>query len=238
MQGSSRAIAALLLLFAPEMPARGRSSRGSVGPRPCRQDVIEGAVRAGQSFHRPFGNGLEFLLEAVPHGWSVRVLPAVGPRPEIDFAELATPPFRSINPLLLTTDFGFRSQDVVGWNPRTFRYLSGKSEFAAAREAYRAVLSSSHPTAAQERAVTRVAAMGLEGSMQILDAVLIPGTADPSPSAELLATHLASTAHTGQPGQMASAGPLGEVVSLRFRVSLSVPGATSCRDETNVTRVP
>ena len=80
--------------------------------------------------------------------------------------------------------------------------------------------------------MTHVAARAAEGTLEILDAALIPGSADPSRSAALLATHLDTTAHTVQPGPTGSAGRLGEVVSLRFRASLSVPGATSCGDET------
>ena len=226
------AVAAILLLIASELAAQQQSAHRGSGkglPKSCRRSVFEGTVRAGQSFHRAFGGGLEMVLEAVPHGWILRVVPAVGSQPEIDFAELATPPFRSINPLLLTTDFGFRSQDVLGWNPRTFRYLSRRSELAVAQQAYRAVLSSASPTPAQEMAVAHVAETALEGTIEVLDAVLIPGTADPSRSAALVATHYSSTAHTVQPG---AAGALGEVLSLRFRASLSAPGATSCSDRT------
>ncbi len=222
----------VFLLTASRVPAQQQSSRPASGQglsKTCRRDVFEGTVQVGQSFHKAFGGGLEMVLEAVPHGWILRVVPVAGPRPEIDFAELATPPFRSINPLLLTTDFGFRSQDVVGWNPRTFHYLSRRSEFAGAQQAYRAVLSSASPNPAQEMAVARVAEAALEGTIEVLDAVLTPGTADPSRSAALVATHYSSTAHTVQPG---AAGPLGEVLSLRFRASLSVPGATSCSDRT------
>ena len=39
-----------------------------------------------------------------------------------DYAELATPPYESVSPLLLSTDFSFRAQDAVAWNPRRFRY--------------------------------------------------------------------------------------------------------------------
>ncbi len=231
MRASGPAVAAILLL-ASKLPAQQQSAHRGGGqglPKSCRRSVFEGTVQAGQSFHKAFGGGLEMVLEAVPHGWILRVVPAAGPRPEIDFAELATPPFRSINPLLLTTDFGFRSQDVVGWNPRTFRYLSRRLELAGAQQAYRAVLSSASPTPAQEMAVARVAETALEGTIEVLDAVLIPGTADSSRSAALVATRYSSTAHTIQPG---AAGALGEVLSLRFRASLSAPGATSCSDRT------
>ena len=46
-----------------------------------------------------------------------------------DYAELATPPYESVSPLLLSTDFSFRAQDAVAWNPRRFRYADNSAEF-------------------------------------------------------------------------------------------------------------
>ncbi len=205
--------------------------------RSCRHVDLEGVVHAHDSYRRSLGGGLDFLLEPLPHGWSIRVLPSSGVRPKVDYAELATPPFRSINPLLLTTDFGFRAQDVVGWNPRTFRYLARTADWKGADQAYRDVLSSRSPTAAaQEAAVTEVASRALEGRFEILDAALVPGTADQAAGAALVASHFATTAHTLQPSQTGAADALGTVLAMRFRVSLSVPDAGRCSGRTNPTQ--
>ena len=190
--------------------------------------VITGELRSGQPFRAPINASLRLLLDPVPHGWILRVLPATGPMPAEDMAELATPPFRSINPLLLTTDFGFRAQDVVGWNPRAFRYLRRRADLAAAEEAFHAVVASRHPTSAEQLAVVHVAAAAAEGRLEILDSHLIPGTADQTPAAALVATHFLTTAHTILPAKAGSTGLssgshdpglAGQVEWLRFRAS-------------------
>ena len=77
----------------------------------------------GRAMSARSGNGLEVMLEPLASGWILRVLPASGPRPAHDYAELATPPYRSVSPLLISTDYSFRAQDAVAWNPRRFRYV-------------------------------------------------------------------------------------------------------------------
>src|SRR5579871_6468917 len=86
----------------------------------CTRAVMEGEVWAGQRFEKRIGNGLEVMLEPLESGWILRVLPVGAPRPEHDYAELASPPYRSVSPLLISTDFSFRAQDAVAWNPRHF----------------------------------------------------------------------------------------------------------------------
>lgn len=200
------------------------AERASAGA--CRE--IEGTAARGESVRRTFAAGLDFMLEAVPNGWVIRVLPTGRERPPLDFAEVATPPFRSINPLLLTTDFGFRSQDAVGWNPRTFRYVGRRAEFEAAERAFRAVTASAHPSAAEEMAVGRVAEQAFEGRFEILDAELAPGFGNQTAAAGLVASHFATTAHTiRSPEGGGTSGP-GTILSLRFHVTLSAPGAKSC----------
>lgn len=189
--------------------------------------VLEGEVDVGRSFQAPINSTLAVLMDPVPHGWILRVVPTTGPRPSEDFAALATPPFRSINPLLLTTDFGFRAQDVVGWNPRPFRYLGRRADLPRAEQAFRAVVAMQHPTRAEQLAVVNVATGAAEGRLEILDARLLPGSADQTAAAGLVATHFLSTAHT----IVSSAGPvdglLGRVVWLRFRATFE--GAASGR---------
>jgi hypothetical protein len=75
----------------------------------------------------------------------VRVLPAQGPRGQHDYAELPpppyqTPPYFSVSPLLVSSDFSFRAQDAVGWNPQRFRYAASREEFQKLAGAYDAYL--------------------------------------------------------------------------------------------------
>ena len=122
-------------------------------PGACRRGVLEGEVRAGESFVRPIGGGLTVRLEALSwgSGWVLRVLPMSGlPRntPEAvhDYAQLATPPYSAVNPLLLSTDFSFRAQDAVAWNPRRFRYAGSAADFARLEAAYERYSRVSPPT--------------------------------------------------------------------------------------------
>ncbi len=243
-----RGRATSLLLLCVVGPSAGPGQQGTTSAKrlgsrlsvvkPCQGRDFEAVVTAGKSVRTSIGGGLDFVLEAVPHGWMVRVLPSSGPRPEPDYAEVATPPFRSINPLLLTTDFGFRAQDVIGWNPRTFHYAAGESEYSEAQRAYRATISAASPTREQEAAVTRAVTRAREGRLEILDAVLTPGTADQAVSAGLVASHFASTAHTVREPESGAGGPLGQVLSLRFRVRLSDFAGRGCEASTKAVNKP
>lgn len=72
------------------------SGAGSIAAKTiCSRAVVEGEVRAGQGFRRGFGGGLDLMLDPIASGWVVRVVPAEGPRPKEDYAEIATPPYRS-----------------------------------------------------------------------------------------------------------------------------------------------
>lgn len=78
-----------------------RIEAANPGQSACLEEVFEGEVRAGQGFERLIGNGLEVILEARTSGWILRVLPANGPRPVHDYAELATPPYQSVSAFAL-----------------------------------------------------------------------------------------------------------------------------------------
>ena len=196
--------------------------------QPCAEETFEGEVKAGESFRRALGGGVDFVLEAGRSGWVVRVVPSASPRPAVDWAELATPPFRSVNPLLLTTDFGFRAQDIVGWNPRRFRYVSSSREASLAERAYRAVLASPRPTTGAEAEVARISAQAREGTLTILDARLMPGMNDQGPAANLVATHFATTAHTIESPRSGVDGRLGRVNWMRFRVTPPTRSDAAC----------
>jgi hypothetical protein len=196
----------------------------------CRVAVLEGEVRAGDSFERPIGEGLEVRLEAFPwgSGWVLKVLPvsvagSTGrERPAHDYAELATPPYASVNPLILSTDFSFRSQDAIAWNPRRFRYASSGLEFArlvAAFERYSRVMPA---TAESEAALAALVNKSQQGTLQILDARLAPGTANQAGTAAGVASHFSTTAHTIEEQPEGKGAPLGKLNWVRFRIALEL----------------
>ena len=191
--------------------AQGRAS--------CSSAVFEGEVSAGKSFEQVFAPGLKFLLEPIASGWIVRVLPVGEPRGAHDDAELATPPYRSVTPLAVSTDFSFRAQDAVGWNPRHFRYAATGADFRAMRGLYDAA---SRGDANAERAMSEIAARQPEAELRILDAHLVPGTNDQAQMAAGVASHFESTPHSEEAN---GASALGKVTWMRFRVGLDLlPG--------------
>jgi len=207
---------------------------GSYGQKPvakaggdCLQAVIEGDVKAGQGFEQEFAPGLKFLLEPLAQGsgWIVRVLPVGQPRGAHDFAELATPPYRSVTPLAVSTDFAFRAQDAVGWNPRRFRYAQ---DAAAARR-----LEALYPGVVANDAAASTRAAELtneqpEGVLQILNAVIVPGTANQWQMAATVALHFENTPHEVEQGAQPSL--LGKLDELQFRVKLDLePGVRAAK---------
>ena len=195
----------------------------------CRTEVVEGTVEAGQPFVRPIGNGLLLALQPIRAGWIVRVVPAstrpadVGQPGFHDYAELASPPYQSVTPLSVSTDFAFRSQDAVGWNPRRFRFADSAASYARLLAAYEAFEQAGTPgsgTAASSLAAE--VARTSEGVLTILDAKLVPGTADQGAAAASVSANFTTTAHTLVQTPDGQASALGGIVALRFRVELEL----------------
>jgi hypothetical protein len=192
----------------------------------CAQVSIEGQVAEGKGFQKIFAeprNGsrqpaLMLVVQPLASGWIVRVVAAQGPWGDHDRAELATPPYRSPNPLLVTTDFAFRAQDAVAWNPRHFRYAADARSFERLKALYPRVLANDGAAMAD---VARLTGEMPEGEFRILDAVLAPGTADQWRMAGAVASHLESTPH--EVAQGVAPSPLGRILSLRFEVTIEVP---------------
>ncbi len=218
------ALLSMLLLgqAAPSGAVPGSERKAAVKLARCRSAVIEGEVQAGQSLRRSFAGGLDVLLEPIASGWVLRVIPTRGDRPREDFAEIATPPYRSVSPLLLSTDFSFRSQDAVGWNPRRFRYVAEARAFARLEAVYRKVVGAPRAAAEDEAALGRLVGEQPEGELRILDASLLPGTADPTRAAALVSTHFAETAHRIEQPSAGRTTPLGRLNWVRVRVRLEL----------------
>jgi len=201
---------------------KGQGMGGMAAGGGCRRAVIEGEVRAGQYFERRLGNGLEAMLEPLASGWILRVLPYGEARGPHDYAELATPPYQSVNPLLISTDFSFRAQDAVGWNPRRFRYAASAGEFRRLSLAY-AEYEKSGGTAVAEAKLAGLAARTPEGVLRILDARLVPGSANQAQTAATVATHLEATVHSVDQSADGKTTPLGRVEWMRVRMEFDVP---------------
>ncbi len=193
-------------------------------PPTCRHATFDGEATAGQPFTRPLGNGLVFYLQPIHSGWILRVLPASGPTGDHDYAELATPPYQSVTPLSLSTDFSFRAQDAVGWNPRRFRFATSKAAFNRLADVYqRFEQAGATPPAPLQVDLSSEIAQASEGSLTLLDVRLLPGTADQGRSAAAVASHFAQTAHTVVQPPDTPATPLGQLLWMHFRVDLNLP---------------
>lgn len=175
-------------------------------------------MSADHGFDRVFAPGLQFYLEPLRSGWIVRVLSANAPRGAHDRAELATPPYQSVSPLLISTDWAFRAQDAVGWNPRHFRY-AGTASASAALE-WLQPLALAGDAGAEAKLATLVSAQP-EGTLEVLNARFAPGIADQAKMASAVALHLTSTPHEVDTSLAPSA--LGRLEVIHFRVLLSLP---------------
>ncbi len=180
-------------------------------------------VRTGESARSRVTGTLDAVLEALPSGWVLRVLPHRGARPLVDYAEIATPPYRSVNPLLVTTDFAFRAQDAIGWTPRRFRYVPDAVHFRAMVPVYTAITRSTTPAHADEVTLGRLVAAAPEGTLTILKAQLVPGMSDQSRAAAAVPSRLNTTDHTAVQAE-GGAKPLGQIVTMRVRVELTLAG--------------
>lgn len=183
----------------------------------CPSLTFEGEVQAGKSFRHALGAQQSFLLESIASGWIVRVLPASDARGPHDFAELATPPYRSPNPLLISTDFSFRAQDAVAWNPREFHFFTTAQQMAIATKAYDATLKEPNRPAVGA-ALFPLLAEACAATLQIVDARIAGGSADQTAMAATVAQHFSQTAHTVDTS--APASRLGKILWMRFRVTV------------------
>lgn len=182
---------------------------------------FEGEVAQGQNYVHPGPAGLDFMLEWIRSGWIIRMLPHGMPRTAYDYAGLATPPYLSPNPILIATDFSFRAQDVVAWNPRSFQYFRDAKTMQNAISDYQTYMSvpvghtTEHSQAAMMRLVT-LASQSAPASLDILDATISEGRGNQTQSASLVATHGHTTPYRSD---AVEAGPLGALRQLRFRVT-------------------
>ena len=212
----SEILCCMALLLGAFVPA---TSSGEPAKPGCRQAVIEGEVAGGQGFDRVFAAGLRFYLEPLRSGWIVRVLDAGAAREAHDFAEVATPPYQSVSPLLISTDWAFRAQDAVAWNPRHFRYAANRASFRSLKQLQAGALAGDGSDIVK---LSELVSRQPEATLDLLDARFAPGIADQAKMAATVAGHLESTPHTTDIN--AAPSQLGRLESIKFRVKFNLPG--------------
>jgi hypothetical protein len=199
--------------------------------------VLTGEVKAGQEWKAAFGDGWVFRVVPIQpgkagySGWDMVVDREQGAGFP-DALMLATPPYDSINEREVGTTFGLRAQDAIGWNPRSFRFLTTPEALREGQKLYQAVGGSKHHMEAPvvssqegiaEQRLLRIGQKSSAGQFRILDAKLAPGIADEAEFAGNWAIESARTPHSNETAAGGKPLPLGELHWMRFSVTLWLP---------------
>jgi hypothetical protein len=212
-------------------------SRAAQDSRTCRRVRFEGELSAGHPWQTSIGQG--WIFRALPvsppsagySGWDL-VVDRDPPAGYPDALLLATLPYNSLNEREIATTFGLRAQDAIGWNPRTFHFLTNASEFRQAQQWFRQLMAAGpsphHSASARsgsdlEDRLLQLQSHASSGQLQILDARIVPGIADPRPFAQMWAQDASRTPHEieqAPPGQATSEGKL---MAMRFALTLWLP---------------
>ena len=210
---------------------------------------MEGTVRAGEEWKAPFGEEWVFRvmpIQAAPRlgysGWDL----VVDREQRAGFPDallVATPPYNSLSEREVGTTFGLRAQDVVGWNPRSFRFLIDPEAFResqklfqvmGARHGMEAPVASSRQEAAIQRQL-KINEKSAAGQFRILDGGLAPGNSDAAPYAIQWALKSQRTRHSNEPAINAR-NPLGELHWIKFSITLWLPERWKAPRELQVVR--
>ena len=207
--------------------------------RTCQRVEMQGEAGAGQEWKAAIGQGWVFrVLPIAPpsagySGWDLLVdrdPPAGYP----DALLVATLPYNSINQREIGTTFGLRAQDAIGWNPRSFHFLTNPAEFRQAQQWLaqlvdsRSMTNSGAANTVNSRLTQQLLSLqknASSGQLRILDARLVPGAADPQPFAHAWAFAFSRTQHHIEPVAAGQASPRGKLVWMRFAVTLWLPSA-------------
>ncbi|MDR3793086.1 MAG: hypothetical protein P4L03_06885 [Terracidiphilus sp.] len=226
-RGVWRAALLALLAWMSWMGAAGAQGRRSAA---CRQVTLSGSVDAGREWRQGIGSG--WVLRLVPivpgaagyTGWDL-VLDRETGAGFPDALLLATPPYGSINEREIGTTYGLRAQDAIGWNPRSFRFLTDVGALREGQKLYLA-LAAGKRTPEAEAAARKLVVLGAHaaaGQLRIEDARLAPGVADAAPFAESWALRAARTPHMELPAPDGKPTARGRLAWMRFTVVLWLP---------------
>jgi len=151
-----------------------------------RCETYHGRVVRGQAFQQPIGDGLVFRLAPDSLGWTIGVIKAG--RPEEDFAAIATPPYRGINPRYLE-GWHFRNRANSGPNEgdvnapqeeRAFAFVLTPEDYRTAETSVETLLWGTRTDAERQRALDALAQVSrARGTLRVVNATLgnlAPGT--------------------------------------------------------------
>jgi hypothetical protein len=229
------------------------ASHAFAAPTPsCKKIVFTGEVNSGQEWKADLGQGWVFRVVPIEpgkegySGWDLVVDRTEGAG-HPDALLVATPPYYSISEREVGTTFGLRAQDAIGWNPRSFHFLTDPDLFRESQKQFRALggtkiwSESPHPSSEHQLAEQRLLEINRHssaGQLRILNAKLTPGIADAAPFAQRWALQSARTPHTIVPSTGARPTALGELDWMRFSITLWLPAAWKAPQELRATRAP
>lgn len=211
-----------------------KSAAAARHPARCRKILLTGEVNAGQEWKAAFGEGWMFRVVPIQpgkegySGWDL-VVDREQSAGYPDALLVATPPYYSISEREVGTTFGLRAQDAIGWNPRSFHFLTDPDALREGQKQFRSLggtkiwteapVASSREHEAEQR-LLEINRSASAGQLRILNARFTPGIADAAPFARRWALESAKTPHTVAPAAGAKATPLGELDWMRFSVTL------------------
>jgi hypothetical protein len=228
--------ACILLFFCSIVQAQKQPTRL------CRQFVLEGQAVQGREWHASLGRdstGQLWLIRLVPvngvqnkmqssaaFGWDIAISPAMD-QDYPDALLLASPPYGSLNSREIANTYGMRAQDAIAWSPRHFHFFAATGTLYLARRSYRTLFDPNSSAASRQLASRQLLDLGSDvtaasGRLDILDAHLISGSADPAPFAAQWAAALDRIPHTLDP-DAGRPSLLGEIHMLHFKLTLELP---------------
>jgi hypothetical protein len=202
----------------------------------CARVAFTDMVSLGQEWKTPLGEGWVFRLVPIAPGplgytgWDL-VVDRDPPAGYPDALLLATPPYNALNEREIGTTFGLRAQDAIGWNPRSFHFLTNPAAFLEGQKLFLALSGqSSGASAKADPAVAELAhqladlrAGAAAGELRILDAGLAPGNGDPAPFARNWEEQSSRMSYILVPQSGTNPSPGGELDWIRFSITLWLP---------------
>ena len=220
----------------------------AASPRVCSNVVLTGEVNGEQEWKAEYGQGWVFRLLPIhadgASGWDLVVDEKSGAGYP-DALLLATPPWNSINEREVGTTYGLRAQDAIGWNPRSFHFLTDTAALSEGQKLFKQLTEQSRaaqagavatasgqsgPDAKKTAAVAQLSGklIALQGhasagEFRILDVKLSPGDSDAASYAESWALKSVKTPHTFQQPTGTKPTVLGQFYWMKFQITLWLP---------------
>jgi hypothetical protein len=237
-----RAVFKLRLLLLATVSLNSVVGHSASNSAACLKVGIEGEVSAGKEWAAPFGQGWVFRILPIQaaaegySGWDL-VVDRSQPAGYPDALLLATMPYNSINEREIGTTYGLRSQDAIGWNPRSFHFLADPSDFREGQDLFKAMIATESSTAAPDKArnasrshphaakLLELQKRAAAGEFRILDAHIVPGVGDPESYAQAWASASSRTPHKVESAPGGKSSPRGSLNGMQFSIALWLPAS-------------